>query len=133
MGSPAMSPTEDLLMVTGASGRLGQLVLRELIERQGVDPMKIVAITRTPERLNMWKERGVVVRRGDFNDEPLIVREAFRGGRRALIIASDDLPSRRRNIENAIREAAEAGVKHILFTGTVTQPKDLPAFMGDLV
>ena len=133
MGSPAMTPPEEMLMVTGASGRLGQLVLRELIERQGVDPMKIVAITRTPDRVNFWKERGVVVRRGDFNDEPLILREAFKGGRRALIIAPDDLNNRRKNIENAIREAVEAGVDHILFTGVVTQPKDLPPFMGDLL
>lgn len=124
----------DYLIVTGASGRLGQLVLRDLVDRHGVDPTRLVAITRTPENLTGWKDRGVVVRRGDFSDPALNVREAFKEGNRALIIATDDMNNRRAHLETAIREAAAAGVKHIVYTGVVTQPKNLLwRFVEDLI
>jgi NAD(P)H dehydrogenase (quinone) len=53
--------------VTGASGHLGRKVADLLLER--LDPSQLILLTRTPDALASYAERGIVVRRADF-DEP---------------------------------------------------------------
>ena len=50
------------LLVTGASGHLGHLVVESLLER-GVPAGDVIAIARTPESIADLAERGVEVRR----------------------------------------------------------------------
>lgn len=59
----------DKLLVTGASGKLGQKVLDELLSTLGIPPNNIIATTRTPESLKKYAEQGVEVRFADFDDE----------------------------------------------------------------
>ena len=74
-------------LVTGASGQLGSQVIEALLE-EGAEPL--VAITRSPEKLEALRARGVEIRAGDFND-PVTLAPAFAGGGRLLIISTDDL------------------------------------------
>lgn len=120
------------LIVTGANGILAQLVIKELLETHKVPPSKIIAVTRTVEKLADLKKKGVDVRAGDFNDVDSM-KAAFKGGQRILIISSKDHENRRQYLETAIKEAAAAGVKHVVFTGAVTQPKNLKPFLTDLL
>ena len=55
------------LLVTGASGHLGHLVVDSLLAR-GVPASDIVATARTPESLADLAERGIEVRRADYDD-----------------------------------------------------------------
>ena len=119
------------LIVTGATGNLGQLVIKELLETHKIPPAKIIAVTRTVEKLADLKKKGVDVRAGDFNDVNSL-KAAFKGGQRVLIIATKDFQNRRRHHEAAIKEASAAGVKHVVFTGTVTQPANVKPFLLDL-
>ncbi|UJB44917.1 NAD(P)H-binding protein [Streptomyces sp. A1-5] len=66
-----------MYVVTGASGRLGRLTLRHLVER--VDAAKVVALTRTPDKV---ADPGVRVRAADFGDRESLTR-AFDGAERA--------------------------------------------------
>ena len=124
-----MADNAQRLLVTGASGGLAQLVIRNLLDVHGVAPERIIAVTRSPEKLAHFAARGVAVRKGDF-DAPEALTEAFAGAGRLLLISvgADPLqsylndidpigdPNRRRVVcqIGAGRAAEQAGVRHIL-------------------
>lgn len=95
--------------VSGASGNLGQAVVRELLERaQG---HSVVAISRTPEKAGASVEG----RFGDY-DQPESLAEAYAGLDGLLIIPTGDLRPGKRGEQNvtAIDAAVKAGVGHIV-------------------
>jgi NAD(P)H dehydrogenase (quinone) len=99
--------------VTGASGHLGRKVADLILDR--LDPGAVVLLTRTPDALAAYAERGAVVRRADF-DEPDLLPEAFAGVERALLISALDLDRRTGQQRDAIEAAKAAGVRHVLYT-----------------
>jgi NAD(P)H dehydrogenase (quinone) len=112
------------LFVTGAAGHLGRRVVELLLE-QGAG--KIVAGTRTPEKLADLAARGVVVRHADFED-PNGLEAALAGVDRVLIISTDaiDRPGRRLTQHRAaVNVAVNAGVKHALYT-SMPNPETSP-------
>lgn len=123
---------EGPLIVTGASGILVQLVLRELLEVHKVPASKIIAVTRSVEKLNDFKQLGVEVCFGDFNDANSL-RAAFKGGHRALIVPTLELDKTSQQLDTAIKEASHAGVKHIVLAGVVSQPHHLEPFLPELL
>ena len=74
-------------IVTGASGQLGRQVV-DLLVQAGAGP--VIAISRTPDKLADLAGKRVEAREGDFND-PASLEAAFAGGKRLLIISTDDL------------------------------------------
>jgi len=103
------------LLVTGASGQLGRRVVSLLLERQAG---RVIAATRTPDKIADLAERGAEVRRADFED-PASLAAAFAGVERMLMISTDaiDKPGRRlKQHQNAVEVAARTGVKHIVYT-----------------
>lgn len=105
--------------VTGASGQLGGHVLDELLAR-GVKGADIVAISRSPEKLQRFADKGVRLRKGDFDDAAGLAA-AFKGIERLLIIPASDLRPgiRLPQHKNAIAGAKQAGVKHLVYISTV--------------
>lgn len=102
------------IVVAGASGRLGRIVVQQLLAA-GVS--NLVAASRTPEKLSNLTEKGIEVRFADFN-EPDSLTQAFKDAEAMLLISTDDLLSGRRisQHKNAIEGAKKAGVKHIVYT-----------------
>jgi NAD(P)H dehydrogenase (quinone) len=96
--------------ISGASGKLGRGVLRELAAR--AEGHNVIAISRTPEKAGS----GVKGRVGDY-DQPETLAEAYAGLDRLLLIPTSDQRPGRRGEQNvtAIKAAIEAGVKHIVF------------------
>ncbi len=88
---------------------------------------KIVAGTRTPEKLADFAARGVVIRHVDFED-PKSLEAAFAGADRVLIISTDaiDRPGRRiAQHRAAVAAAVHAGVKHAVYT-SMPNPETSP-------
>jgi NAD(P)H dehydrogenase (quinone) len=85
-----------------------------------VSPNEVVAITRSPERVEAVARQGVRVRRGDFADRSTLP-SAFEGVERLLIIPLPDLmPGVRPPLhKQAIDAAVAAGVRHIVYISTV--------------
>jgi NAD(P)H dehydrogenase (quinone) len=100
------------ILVTGASGKLGTLVLKGLLKNQ---KNNIIATTRNPENLSNLAKEGIEVRTADFND-PKNLANAFIGADRLLLISTDAIGSRIEQHKNAIAAAKESGVKHIIYT-----------------
>lgn len=95
--------------VGGASGKLGQAVIRELQAR--APGQTIVAISRTPDTA----PADVEARYADY-DAPETLRAAYAGLDRLLLIPTTDLRPGKRGAQNAaaIAAAVAAGVKHIV-------------------
>jgi NAD(P)H dehydrogenase (quinone) len=107
----------DRLLVTGASGHLGRLVLDKLIAR-GVSADRIIATTRDTSKLADYAAKGIEVRKADFDDTAGLA-EAFKGAARLVLISTDaldDQGTRRRQHANAVEAAKAAGVKHVVYT-----------------
>lgn len=119
------------LLVTGASGHLGQRVLHHLVDTLKVPASRIVAATRKVEALAGWAERGVTVRSCDFED-PALLSGALQGVQRMLLISTDalDRPGRRlAQHKAAIDAAVKTGVRHIVYT-SMPQPENSPLLLA---
>lgn len=72
------SSRSPMVAVTGATGNLGRLVIEHLLDRE-VSPSDIVAAVRSPEKAADLADRGVEVRKADYN-EPETLDAAYRRG-----------------------------------------------------
>lgn len=108
----------DTLLVTGASGKLGRLILDELLSSNRVAPENIIATSRETGKLSDYAAKGVTTRAADF-DDPASLDAAFEGADRILILSTDalDMPGKRlRQHLAAVEAARKAGARHILYT-----------------
>src|SRR6478672_9706398 len=102
------------LLVTGASGHLGRLVVEALLEH-GTPAAQIVAIARTPESISDLADRGVQVRRADYTD-PASLDAAFAGGDRLLLVSGSEVGQRIAQHANVIDAAKRSGVSFVAYT-----------------
>lgn len=111
---------QDKIIVSGASGQLGGLVIEELLARK-VAPENLILVSRTPdtEHLKSYAARGASVRYGDFGD-PRSLDAAYRGGTRMLLISVNGGGGSRPDLHKAAIDAAvRAGVEQIAYTSYV--------------
>ncbi len=102
------------IAVTGATGRLGRLVVAALLER-GVPATSVVAAVRSPERAADVAAQGVDVRHADYA-QPKTLAAAFEGVERLLLVSGT--PGNRVAEHGHVIDAAKrAGVRFIAYTG----------------
>jgi NAD(P)H dehydrogenase (quinone) len=92
-------------------------------------PRELVLVTRTPDAAAALAAPGVMVRYGDF-DEPASLPAAFAGGERMLLISATDLERRAEQHRAAIRAAAEAGVRHVIYASALSPEPPNPAVVA---
>lgn len=112
------------IAITGASGQLGRLVADELLAR--VSPEEVVLLTRSPEGLSEYAERGASVRAADFG-KPETLAAAFEGVTKMLLISTDAVGARVEGHLAAIDAAVKAGVTHIAYTSVPDPDAKNPA------
>ncbi|MEV0237246.1 SDR family oxidoreductase [Nonomuraea sp. NPDC050786] len=91
-----------MIVVTGASGHLGRLVVEELTKR--VPAAQVVAAARTPQKA---ADLGVEVREADY-DRPETIEAAVRRAARVLLISGVE-PQRARQHTAVVDAAKRAG------------------------
>jgi len=103
-----------MIVVTGATGHLGNAVVESLLRRVAAD--QIVASVREPDKASSLAARGVAVRTGNF-DDPDGLPAAFAGAEQVLIVSADKLGDEALRLHrNAIEAARDAGVRRVLYT-----------------
>ena len=99
------------ILVTGATGNLGRLVLASLLER-GADPRSIVAGARDVAKA---ADLGVRVARLDYA-EPATIAAALDGVDSVLLISGSEVGQRTAQHRAVIDAAADAGVTKFVYT-----------------
>ncbi len=106
-----------MIVVTGAGGRLGGAVVEQLLDR--LPPQEIGVSTTDPARQAGLTDRGVRVRRGDY-DDPESLRDAFEGADRVLVVSAPRMGEAALAAHRAAFAAAQqTGVGRILYTSHV--------------
>ncbi|MEV6264898.1 SDR family oxidoreductase [Streptomyces sp. NPDC051784] len=107
------------IVVTGATGALGRLVIERLLATADAD--SVVAVVRDKEKAADLAARGVELRIADY-DRPESLAGAFRAGDRVLLISANEV-GRRVPQHTALIEAAKAaGVAQLAYTGILGGP-----------
>ena len=107
-----MSASETIV-VTGATGKLGRLVLAEL---QRIAPKaRVIGTVRNPAAAQELGQRGVEIRAADYND-PASLAAALAGADKVLLISSSEVGQRASQHRNVIDAARKAGVKLLAYT-----------------
>ncbi|MET9255466.1 NAD(P)H-binding protein [Streptomyces sp. NPDC003717] len=103
-----------MIIVTGASGKLGSRTVEQLLTRVPAD--RVGVSVREPERASGLAERGVRVRRGDFA-RPETLAHAFEGAEQVLVVSAATTGAEALALHTAAVEAArEAGARRVLYT-----------------
>lgn len=102
-----------MIVVTGASGALGKLVVEGLLDK--VPASQIVAAVRDPAKAAHLAARGVQVRQADYTD-PASLDAALAGAERVLLVSSNVVGQRLPQHRNVIDAARRAGVKLLAYT-----------------
>ena len=103
-----------MILITGATGQLGGLVLENLIKK-GSTPNSIALLVRDEEKAVQLRERGFVAKIGSYDDYSSLV-SAFKGIDKLLFISGSDVQLRSQQHENVVKAAQEAEVGHVFYT-----------------
>lgn len=117
----------NTILVSGASGHLGQMVSKKLIEIASANTHIILA-SRNTEKLAQFKGKNVELREIDFND-PEKTKKALNGVNQFLIISTDAIGSRFDQHKVAIDAAKANNVERIIYTSW-PEPKNSVAMVA---
>ncbi|MYT68436.1 MULTISPECIES: SDR family oxidoreductase [unclassified Streptomyces] len=108
------------LVVTGATGHLGRLVVEGLLAA-GVPAGDIAAVVRSQEKGAELATRGVELRIADYS-APATLKDAFRAGDRVVFVSGSEVGQRVAQHRAVIDAAKEAGVALLAYTGVLGGP-----------
>ncbi|MFE6494099.1 SDR family oxidoreductase [Streptomyces sp. NPDC057748] len=107
------------IVVTGATGELGRLVVEQLLTT--VPASGIAAVVRDAEKAAPLAARGIELRVADY-DRPESLKDAFRAGDRVLLISGSEVGRRVPQHTAVIDAARAAGVAQLAYTGILGGP-----------
>ena len=105
-----------MIIVTGASGQLGRLVIARLLKT--VPAAQIVAAVRDVAKVADLAAQGVQVRRADYAD-PASLDAAFQGATKVLLISSSELGQRGPQHRNVVDAAVRAKAGLLAYTSVL--------------
>ncbi len=116
-----------MIVVTGATGQLGRLVIAALLKKTAAS--NIVAAVRNVEKAKDLAALGVQVRHADYG-QPASLDVALQGADKVLLISSSEVGQRTQQHRSVIDAAKRAGVKLLAYTSVLradTSPLGLAA------
>tara|TARA_R110000737_G_scaffold351421_1_gene393641 strand:- start:3009 stop:3878 length:870 start_codon:yes stop_codon:yes gene_type:complete len=113
------------IAVTGASGKLGRLVIEELKERTSAE--NIVALVRNPQKV---ADLGVEAREFDY-DQAAQQSTTLKGVDKLLLISGNEIGKRLPQHINVIEAAKNAGIKTIVYTSLLKADSSTLGLAGE--
>ncbi|MFE2425657.1 SDR family oxidoreductase [Streptomyces sp. NPDC059373] len=107
------------IVVTGATGQLGRLVIDELLVKVPAD--QVAAVVRDEAKATDIADRGVELRVADYSD-PGTLAGAFQVGDVVLLISGSEVGRRVAQHTAVINAAKDAGVARLAYTGVLGGP-----------
>ncbi|MEU0844096.1 SDR family oxidoreductase [Streptomyces sp. NPDC005962] len=107
------------IVVTGATGHLGRLVIDGLLEKVPAD--RITAVVRDADKAAGLAARGVTLKVADYS-RPETLRGAFAAGDKVLLISGSEVGQRVPQHQAVIDAAKEAGVALLAYTSILGGP-----------
>lgn len=108
-----------MIVVTGATGQLGHLVVEELLK--SVPASRIIAAVRSPAKAKGLAERGVQIREADYT-RPATLDAALRGAEKVLLVSSSEIGRRVPQHRAVIDAARTAGIALLAYTSVLRAP-----------
>lgn len=102
-----------MIVVTGATGKLGRHVVEELLKKTA--PGELAVVVRTPEKAADLAARGVQVRQGDYARPETLV-PGLAGAEKVLLISSNEVGKRTAQHAAVIDAARRAGARLLAYT-----------------
>jgi NAD(P)H dehydrogenase (quinone) len=102
-----------MIVVTGASGHLGRLVVEGLLKK--VPARSIAAVVRSPDKAKDLADRGVELRRADYS-RPETLAAALTGAEKVLLVSSNEVGQRATQHAAVVDAARRAGVRFLAYT-----------------
>ncbi|GAB2909856.1 NAD(P)H-binding protein [Streptomyces mayteni] len=109
-----------MYVVTGATGHLGALAVRALLDK--VPAEQVAVVVRNEAKAADLAARGVSVRVADY-DRPEALAGAFRAGERVLFVSGSEAGRRIPQHTAVVAAAGAAGVGLLAYTGVLGGPK----------
>lgn len=116
-----------MIVVTGATGQLGRLVIASLLKKTAAS--NIVAAVRNVEKAKDIAALGVQVRQADYS-QPASWDAALQGADKVMLISSSEVGQRTQQHRSVIDAAKRAGIKLLAYTSVLhadTSPLGLAA------
>jgi NAD(P)H dehydrogenase (quinone) len=105
-----------MIVVTGATGQLGRLVIASLLKKTAAS--NIVAAVRNVEKAKDLAALGVQVRQADYS-QPASWDAALKGADKVLLISSSEVGQRTQQHRSVIDAAKRAGIKLLAYTSVL--------------
>jgi NAD(P)H dehydrogenase (quinone) len=102
-----------MIVVTGATGHLGRLVIEALLKK--VPARQIAGVARNANKAKDLSARGVEIRLADYS-KPDTLRVALAGADRVLLVSSSEVGQRASQHAAVVEAAKAAGVKLFAYT-----------------
>ncbi|WVW81179.1 hypothetical protein I302_103170 [Kwoniella bestiolae CBS 10118] len=105
-----------MIVVTGATGKLGKLVIQNLLTR--IQPSQLAVSVRDSSKASHLSAQEIKVTQATF-DDPSTLREAFKGGDKLLLVSVDNFENAVKQHKTAIDIAKEVGIKTVFYTSHI--------------
>lgn len=111
-----------MILITGATAKLGGKVIETLL-KNNVPASQIAALVRDEGKAAVLKEKGVVIRIGDY-DDPYSLGEAMKGVDQVLLVSGLDMSRIMEQHRNVVDAAKSAGVKCFSYTSNCLKDRE---------
>lgn len=103
-----------MIVITGATGKLGRHVVEQLLA-SGFSAKDLAVTARDPAKAADFAARGVTVRQADYT-KPDTLKGAFEGAEKVLLISANEIGKRKEQHQAVVDAAKAAGVKLLAYT-----------------
>lgn len=120
------------ILVTGATGGLGNKVINLLKEKTGVENLAVLVRDENSELAKQYANEGIEVKIGDYANFKSL-ENAFRGIDILYFVSGGDDAQRAVLHKNVVNAAKQASVQHIVYTSAVWKDESESSPLAELV